>query len=60
MTYSQPALTEDTLSDGSKVYGVFISGDCDIQIQCTNKALAESLIMLWDTTVIDVEVSTGF
>jgi len=32
--YSISALTEDILSDGSKVYGVFISGDYDIQFHC--------------------------
>lgn len=55
--WSQPTKTEDTLSDGSKVYGVFISGDYDIQIHCVTEQDAENLINVWEHSVIGLEIS---
>ena len=54
--YSEPALTEEKLSDGSKVYGVFLSGDYDLQIDCTDKDAAENLIKVWNHGVVSLEV----
>ncbi len=55
--YSEPVLTKDTLSDGSKVYGVFISGDYDLKISCVDKESAENLIKVWDCGVVGVAIS---
>ena len=58
--YSEPTLTEETVSDGSKVYGVFISGDYDLQIQCVDQSAAENLIKVWHHGVVDVEVTSCY
>lgn len=55
--YSEPTLTKDILSDGSTVYGVFISGDKDIQLHCLDQNAAENLISVWTHGVIDVEIN---
>ena len=55
--YSEATLTEETLSDGSIVYGVFISGDYDIEIGCRDKQAAENLIRVWNHSVISLEIS---
>ncbi len=55
--YSEPTLTKDSLSDGSEVYGVFISGDHDILIHCVDEQAAKNLIAVWNHGVVDVDIS---
>ena len=54
--YSEPTITIDILSDGSEVYGVLISGDYDIQINCKDVHAAENLLDVWDHSVVSVDI----
>jgi len=55
--YSEPTLTENILSDTSKVYGVSIKGDYDIEISCRDKQTAKNLINVWDHSVVGIVIS---
>ena len=55
--YSEPTLTEETLSDDSKAYGVFISGDRDIELACIDKLAAENPIAVWNYSVVSVDIT---
>jgi len=55
--YSEATLTQDTLSDGSRVFGVFVSGDRDIQIDCVDEDSANNLISVWNHSVVNIDIS---
>ena len=54
--YSTPTIVVSTLSDGSKVFGVFMSGDKDITLHCIDEHAATNLCKILDFSVVDIDI----